>query len=79
MKTNTINIEKFESKFNENYKFLYDNSDNVAGYKEAVTAFDDFLNTNSDFVKEFVIFRGDAIMSDREAAAFMFTLDDMMW
>ena len=77
MKTNTINIKKFESKFNENYKFLYDNNDNVAGYNEAVTAFDDFLNTNSDFVKEFVIFRGDAIMSDREAVAFMFTLDDM--
>lgn len=73
----TININQFYAKFCENYTFLYDVMDKVAGFNEAVKAFDEFLKENKEFVSEFAEFRGDIIASDREAAAFMFTLEDM--
>lgn len=72
-----VNIKKFSEKFQEEYNFLYDNNDNVAGYREAVEAFDEFLPNQKEFVMEFNYYRGDIISSDREAAAFMFALDDM--
>lgn len=74
----SISIEKFSKKFVEEYAFLYDNDDNVAGFEEAVDAFDEFVQTHGDFVGEFVSYRGDFISSDREAAAFMFALDSMV-
>ena len=73
-----INIENFLNKFNEEYEFLYDNNDNVAGYKEALQAGDKFIAEHSDFVGEFVKYRGDFISSDREVAAFMFALESMI-
>jgi len=73
----SINIQKFSKQFEKEYSFLYDNSNNVAGYDEAVTAFDRFIKTNGDFVGEFVKYRGDLITSDREAAAFMFALETL--
>ena len=73
-----INIKEFAKKFQQEYSFLYDNDDNVAGYDEAVKAFDDFLKKQPAFVGEFVKFRQDFISSDREAAAFMFTLSSML-
>ena len=72
----TINIKAFEKQFQKEYNFLYENDDNVAGYKEAVEAFDEFLKENKNFVCEFVKYRGDFISSDREAAAFMFALSE---
>lgn len=72
-----ISIQEFLEKFNDEYKFLYDSNGTVCGEKEAVKAFDDFAKQHGDFVREFVIFRGDFISSDREAAAFMFALDSM--
>ena len=74
-----INIHEFLDRFNEEYDFLYNAKSYVAGYNEAVTAFDEFLKTNNKFVGEFVRYRGDFISSDREAAAFMFALDSMIW
>lgn len=71
-----INIQDFLEKFNNEYKFLYDSNGTVCGEKEAVKAFDDFVKQHGDFVREFVAF-SDFISSDREAAAFMFTLDSM--
>lgn len=72
-----INIHKFLEKFSIEYDFLYENDDRVAGFREAVDAFDDFCKDNSKFVAEFIRFRGDFISSDREAAAFMFALDSL--
>ena len=75
-----FNIADFLKKFDSNYDFIYDeNSHNreVAGQREAAAAFDDFVKQYGDFVREFVNYRGDFISSDREAAAFMFTLDDL--
>lgn len=74
-----FNIADFLKKFDDNYDFLYDASRNgseVAGQREATDAFDDFLKQHRDFVCEFVKYRGDVISSDREAAAFMFTMAD---
>jgi len=70
-----INIHTFSKQFDKEYSFLYDNKDNVAGYNEAVTAFDEFLKDNKDFICEFNAYRKDIVSSDREAAAFMFALE----
>lgn len=71
-----INIKDFAVKFLDNYNFLYENKDNVAGFDEAISFFDNFLKTHAEFVAEFARYRGDYISSDREAAAFSFTLED---
>lgn len=75
-----INIHRFAEKFSKEYDFLYEH-DNVAGYDEAVSAFDEYLKKDiggfKKFVGEFAAFRNDFISSDREAAAFMFALDSM--
>lgn len=76
MSRKTINIKKFTRQFEKEYDFLYQNR-NVAGYKEAVDAFDEFLKTHKVFISEFVKYRNDFISSDREAAAFMFALEVM--
>lgn len=70
-----INIKMFAEQFKKEYKFLYDNYDRVAGYNEAVEVGDKFIAEHSEFVGEFVKYRGDIISSDREVAAFMFALD----
>ena len=71
----TININDFLIDFEQEYEYLYDNDDNVAGFDEAVEAFDNFVREHTEFIGDFVRFRGDFISSDREAAAFMFTLE----
>ncbi len=72
-----ISVKDFLEKFNNEYKFLYDSDGTVCGEKEATKAFDDFVKQHGDFVREFVMLRGDFISSDREAAAFMFALDSV--
>ena len=71
-----MNVEKFLDKFNEIYSELYEARDNVAGFKEAVSFFDEFTKQQPELVGEFVKFRGDFIASDREAASFAFALSD---
>lgn len=74
-----FDIADFLKKFDSSYDFIYDSNKHnkfVAGQREAAEAFDDFVKQHRDFVCEFVNYRGDFISSDREAAAFMFTLDD---
>ena len=77
MKLN-INIKNFLKKFNEEYEFLYKNHDNVAGYHEALAEGDQFIEKYSEFVGEFVKYRGDILSSDREVAAFMFALSEFI-
>jgi len=74
-----INIHAFLKQFEKEYEFLYENMDRVAGYDEAVAAFDEFIRRwpNGNFVAEFCRYRGDMLTSDREAAAFMFALEVM--
>lgn len=72
-----INMQQFLEKFSQEYEFLYDNDDHVAGYNEAVSAFDEFAAKHKEFISKFVGYRGDFISSDREAAAFMFALETL--
>ena len=72
-----IDIYKFLEQFNKEYKFLYDCESYVAGENEAVLAFDNLLESQASFIREFCLLRGDYITSDREAAAFMFALDNL--
>ena len=69
-------MKKLLDDFNNEYDFLYSNSDKVAGYDEAVKAFDEFVATigGKELVQKFAEYRGDIISSDREAASFMFAL-----
>jgi len=71
-----VQIEKFLDTFNENYDELYNTRDMIAGTNEAVLFFDEFVKSHGDFVGEFAKYRGDLITSDREAAAFVFALED---
>mgnify|MGYP004454808251 FL=1 len=71
-----INIEEFLAQFEKEYDFLYENG-NVTGEDEAAQSFDKFAETHKEFMTEFVKYRGDFISSDREAAAFMFALQEM--
>lgn len=76
-----IPIKDFECRFNKEYGFLYDAFDRVAGFNEAVSSFDKLIKNNASFkafVAEFAQHRGDMITSDREAAAFMYVLTDMV-
>lgn len=72
-----INIHKFLEKFSNNYEYLY-NNEGIFDYSEYVNAFDDFVKIHRDFVGEFAEYRKDYISSDREAAAFMLTLEEMI-
>ena len=74
-----ISLSAILEKFEKEYEFLYDHGDNVAGYREAVSAFDEQIAKQGkgflSFLGAFADFRGDFISSDREAAAFMFAFD----
>lgn len=71
-----MNISEFLEKFNQNYELLYTHGDNVAGYHQALEYGDEIIQTWPEFVREFVQYRGDVLSSDREVAAFGFTMSD---
>lgn len=74
----TINVHNFYEQFKKEYEKIYETHGYIDGYTEAVKAFDEFLANHREFVGEFVKVRGDFISSDREAAAFMFALNEMI-
>lgn len=76
--TKNINIEKFTKEFEQEYDFLYENNDRVAGYNEAIEAWESFAENHREFIREFVLYRGDFLSSDREVAAFMFAMEKYM-
>lgn len=77
----TYTLKQIINQFEKEYSFLYEHSDRVAGYREAVDLFDRATKAESfrKLVSEFVALRGDFISSDREAAAFMFALDTLTY
>lgn len=79
MRKINVNIHKFTEQFNKEYKFLYDNHDNVCGYGQALEEGDNFIKNpkNKEFIGEFCKFRQDFISSDREVVAFMFALETL--
>lgn len=72
-------MQEFLKEFNSQYDFIYQSNKNnkyVAGTDEAVNYFDNNRTPEENSIlKDFVLFRGDFISSDRETAAFMFTID----
>ena len=54
-----MDIAKFLDRFKENYNFLYNNNDHVAGYYEALDYGEKIMHEKPDFVGEFARFRGD--------------------
>ena len=78
MKTKNINNAEFLKKFDQEYNFLYEAPGYVAGYDEAVQAFDDFLGSsesNKKLVADFASYRKDFINNNQKTTTFMFTLD----
>ena len=74
MNVNNINMSDFLKDFNEAYQIVYDYGDQlIDNYQDLVCEFDEFIyyEKNSNFVNRFNKFRGDVILSDNEAAAFM--------
>ena len=74
-----INMQEFVKEFNEEYNFIYGANKQgkyVAGFDEALEYFDSNRTAEeTEILKEFIKHRGDFVSSDREVAAFMFTLD----
>lgn len=74
------NIDEIIRRMNKNYKELYNNNDNIAGYDDAVRWFDHYMKISKELqelVDKIVKKRHDFIASDREAAALAFALDEM--
>lgn len=72
-----LTMKKLLDKFVEVYNYLYEHPQMpVPGYAEAIKDFDNMLATpvGKVFIRTFVEYRGDAVTSDREAAAFIFAL-----
>lgn len=78
----TINIHEFSKRYSDNYEWLYnyDGSDYNRVVSELCDIFDNyFLKKHKQFITDFVIFRGyDPISSDRECAAFVLTMEEMV-
>ena len=70
-------MSKLLNRFQTEYDFLYENNDRVAGYREAVTWFDQHQNDENVAPHRNALIeeRGDFISSDREAAAFSFAYE----
>lgn len=73
-------MEKFMEEFNKQYDFIYENEvmeNKIKGSVEALERFDNHLTElEKEFLRNFVLFRGDFISSDREAIAFIFALNN---
>ena len=72
-----LTMKKLLDKFVEVYNYLYEHHNMpVPGISDAVKEFDDMLATpvGKLFIRSFAEYRGDAVTSDREAAAFIFAL-----
>lgn len=79
--TFTFHLPTFLDRFRDEYEFLYEARDRVAGYDEAVAEFDKTIAASENFakfVREFAAYRENPVTSDREAAAFMFTFYRML-
>lgn len=71
------NLESLLKQFVKEYDFLYDNYDRVAGYEEALNFGDAMIHEHHPLVSAFVRYRQDALVSDREVAAFAFAATEL--
>ena len=70
-------LDAFGQRFIETYNDLYNRRDAVVGYRDAVAAGDDMLKSRPEFVQDFGSYRIDPLTSDRDMAAFAFTMQSM--
>ncbi len=74
-------IEKLYQEYTKEYEYIYDNNcqrKEIAGASEAAKYFDEvILKEKKDLLNKFNKYRGDIIMSDREAAAFVFACEKL--
>ncbi len=69
-------IKKILKKYIDEYKFLYNNNDNVAGFREALEDGLKWIESRPALLTELCKARQDIFTSDREIAALAFTLAD---
>lgn len=82
-----IDLAELRNRTAENYGILYENDDKIdggaAGYFSASSlcgSFDDYMEVNSEFrklVQTYTKYVGDFLSSDREAAAFIYAVDEL--
>lgn len=79
-----IDIEQLDQEFKKEYnrilfsKLIHNSYGHIQRYSDAVKAFDNFLEEDSDgIVCDFVDYRCEPISSDCEAAAFMFAMETL--
>lgn len=72
-----IDMPVLLKKIDDEYSFLYDHDDNVAGYREAVAYGDDYIGKHPDVIGAIIKARGDIFSSDREVGALMFAMDSL--
>lgn len=74
-------IERLYKEYTREYEYIYENNcqgKEVAGESQAVDFFDKvILKEEFELLNEFNIYVGDPIMSDREAAAFVFACETL--
>ena len=72
-------LEKLEQQYNKEYETILNvnvQGKEMAGTEEAVEYFDNvIMRVGMKLLNEFNLHRGDVIMSDREAAAYVFACD----
>lgn len=77
----TERIEKLYEEYTKQYEYIYDNNVKgyeVAGERDAVTFFVNvIMKKHINLLSEFNGYTGDLIMSDREAAAFVFACENL--
>lgn len=82
-----IDLAELRNRTTENYDILYENDDKIdggaAGYFSVsglCGSFDDYMEVNSEFrklVQTYTKYVGDFLSSDREAAAFIYAVDEL--
>lgn len=82
-----IDLAELRNRTAENYNILYENDDKIddgaAGYFSVSSlcgSFDDYMEVNSEFrklVQTYTKYVGDFLSSDREAAAFIYAIDEL--
>lgn len=77
-----INIHEFKKQYDNNYDWLYNGGDELSDYPQLVQDGDaliSYLRENRpDFLDEWIEYRQDLMVSDREVAAFALTILDMV-
>lgn len=75
-----LNIHEFAKLYSDSYSWLYEQDSTGEFTQEFAWTFTELMHKNKSFkrfVQDFVRYRGDFITSDREAAAFVLTMDRM--